>query len=134
MSDHDSKSGRTVLGIGAGALLALLLLGAGGWRLGRKTGADGKEDSGTTPRQPGRPCRVRLDEDGIELDGVPADLPTVVSRCQAAGSADVTATGAAIVGAITEVLTALRDAGVIVRASPELWDVARLPPPARQPK
>jgi hypothetical protein len=122
VSDRDSKSGRTVLGIGAGALLALLLLGAGGWRFGRRPGAGGG-DSGTTPRQPGRPCGVRLDEDGIELDGVPADLPTTVSRCRAAGLADVTATGGAIVGAITEVLEALRAAGVVVRASPDLLDL-----------
>jgi len=100
MTDHDSKSGRTVLGIGAGALLALLLLGAGGWRFGRRPGTGGG-DSGTTPRQPGRPCRVHLVENGIELDGLPADLQTTASRCRAAGVADVTATGAAIVGAIT---------------------------------
>lgn len=122
MSAQDSKSGRTLLGIGAGALLALLLLGAGGWRLGRSLGAGGG-DSGTTPRQPGRPCRVHLVEGGIELDGLPADIQMTVSRCRAAGVADVTATGAAIVGAITEVLEALRAAGVVVRASPDLLDL-----------
>jgi hypothetical protein len=60
------------------------------------------------------------------VDGVRPDLATAVSRCRAAGAADLTATGAAIVGAIRELLLALKDAGVVVRASPDLWRVAGL--------
>jgi hypothetical protein len=40
--------------------------------------------------------------------------------------ADVTATGATIVRAVAEVIVALRDAGVVVRASPDLLDVVGL--------
>ncbi len=129
MSDRESRTGRTALALGGGALLAWLLLRGAGWLPGRGHGAGG--DGPTRPRPAGPPCRVHLDEDGIELDGVRSDLPRTVSRCRVAGIAEVTATGAAIVGAIGEVLTLLRDAGVIVRASPDLWDVAGLATSAR---
>jgi hypothetical protein len=125
MSDDESRTGRAALVIGGGALLAWLLLRGSGWGLGHAPGAAGG-NSDTERRPIGPPCRVHLDADGLKLDGVLANLPAAVTRCRAAGIAEVTATGAAIVGAISDVLTALRDAGVIVRASPDLWDVAHL--------
>lgn len=120
MNHHESRSGRTLVAIGGGALLGWLLLRGGGWGLGGRRSAAAPV---------GQPCRVHLDAEGLELDGVRADLPVAVSRCRTAGAADVTATGAAIVGAVGEVLAALTDAGVIVRASPVLWNVAGLSRP-----
>jgi hypothetical protein len=129
MSDSESRIGRAVLAVGGGALLAWLLFRGSGWGLGRgHSGAGG--NSGTPPWPVGPPCRVRLDANGLELDGVRADVSAAVTRCRAAGIAEVTTTGAAIVGAIGEVLAALRDAGVIVLASPDLWELAGLSRPA----
>lgn len=70
-----------------------------------------------------RPCRVRLDANSINLDGERTDLAMMAATCRAAGSAEVTATGAAIAGAVAEVLIRLQEAGVVVRTSPDLWDL-----------
>ena len=83
------------------------------------------DGGGGAARPTGPPCRVRLDVESLELDGVRADLATEVSRCKAARAADV-ATGAAIIGAVRDLLLALKDAGVVVKASPDLWRVAGL--------
>ena len=122
-SKKDS-TGRTVAIVGGAALLALLLLQGKGWGLGRdrgegRHGAAGTDQAGPPTRTP---CKVRIDDRRIELDGEPADLATVTERCRAAGSADVRATGLAIVGVIGQVIQALRDAGVAVYAQPELWN------------
>jgi hypothetical protein len=63
---------------------------------------------------------VRVKESGIRLDGRPADLAATVSRCRAAGRAEVSATGAAIIGAVAQVVGELRRAGVVVYASPDI--------------
>jgi hypothetical protein len=120
MNETESQGGRTAVIIGGGALLVWLLLRGRGWLIARGQLGDGK----ATIAPAGSPCRVRLDATGIELDGARADLTKMVARCRAAGVAEVTATGAAIVGEIGEVLRALREAGVTVLASPDLWDVA----------
>jgi hypothetical protein len=119
------STGRTIAIVGGAALLALLLLRGKGWGLGRDRGAaSGPGDArGDEPqRAPRAPCKVRIDDRRIELDGAPADLATVTERCRVAGSADVHATGLAIVGVIGQVIQALRDAGVAVYAEPELWN------------
>ena len=126
MARRKSRSGRTAAVLGGAGLLAWLLLRRTGWRFGQATGASGPEGSG--PRQP---CQVRVDQAGIELDGVPADLSSVVRRCRTAGAAEVTATGAAVVGAIAELLAALQAAGVLVQADPVLWEVTGLSRPDR---
>lgn len=118
MSERTSNTGRTVAVVGGGALLVLLLMRGRGWGLGGGGGGSGG-GSGARPAQ----CRVRIDADGLMVDGTPADLPTTVGRCQAAGAADVRATGAAIVRTIDEVVRALQRAGVVVRADPSIWDV-----------
>lgn len=121
--DRDGR-GKWVVG-GAGLALLLLLLRRGsGFGLG--TGV------GTRPAGPVAPCRVRIDQAGVQVDGTRADLATTVAICRAAGAADVTATGAAIVGVIAEVVRALQDAGVTVRAQPAVWDTVTTTP-ARKP-
>ena len=124
MSRHDKRTGRTIALVGGGALLAWWLLRGGeGWRFGRGShwGADSRFSG---PRaQEGPPCRVHVGENAIRLDGHDADLTSVIAACQARGKADVTASGAAIVGAIKEVLLDLKEAGVRVYAEPDLWDL-----------
>lgn len=124
MSDRrdQTSQGRTLLLVAGGAFVAWLLLHGRGWGLGRGlAGLSGKGGRGRPPVGP--PCRVRLTETGIELDGGPADLATTISRCREAGRAEVTATGAAITGAIAQVLRELRCAGVVIHASPDLLDL-----------
>lgn len=102
----------TVAVIGGVGLVAWLLLRGKGYRLG----------GGTTGKA--APCRVRIRGDGLYLDGQRHELDAVVTSCRAAGVAEVTATGDAIVGVIAQVLAALRDAGVVVYAEPDLWRLA----------
>lgn len=121
MAIDRSRNGRgkwIVGGVGLAALLYLLTRGGNGFGLGAAGTANGAS-SGTS----GSPCRVRIDAAGIEVDGRAANLDVTVERCRVAGAADVTATGAAIVGTIAAVVDALRAAGVTVRASPSIWDV-----------
>lgn len=116
MARRDTRTGRTVVLIGGGALLAWLLLRGGkGWRFGSGHGA---------VHSPGQPCRVHVGEDHIRVDGQPATLTAAIVACQARGSAEVTASGAAIIGAINEVVVRLKKAGVRVYAEPDLWDLA----------
>jgi len=138
MADRNdkNKTGRTVAIVGGGALLLLLLLRGKGWGLGKEDGEVGAagNGAGTAADEPAPPtrCQVRIDADGIELDGAPADLATVTERCRVAGEADVRATGAAITGVVAQVIQALQAAGVRVWASAGLWNTARVTP-ARRP-
>lgn len=114
MSKHHEKNttGRTVAVVGGGALLLWLLLRGKGWGFGD---GSGRAEGAATPRSKTPPrCRVRIDRDGIELDGVAAEIPAVVARCRETGAADVLATGAAISGVVDAVLDALRVAGVVI--------------------
>jgi len=139
-NDKDT-TGRTVAIVGGGALLLLLLLRGKGWGFGGDGGDDQDDGHGAgvastsnttgTPTLP--PCRVRIDADGIQLDGVPSDLATVTERCRAAGAAEIRATGAAITGVIAEVVQTLQAAGVKVRAAPDVWNAAVVTP-ARRPQ
>lgn len=122
MSEARSHTGRNVAIVGGAAVLVWLLLRGTGWRFGGKSDAAGSNATTTTPPAPSpSPCRVWIRSTGIEVDGQIVDLPTLVRRCQAAGRADVRATGAAIVRTIDEVMNALRRAGIVVYASADLW-------------
>ncbi len=119
MANERATKGRgkwIVGGAGLAALLYLLTRGGDGFGL---SGSGAGSSHGTTAA----PCRVRIDAAGIQVDGEPADVNATVERCRIVGAADVTATGAAIVGTIEKVVRALRVAGVTVRASPSIWDV-----------
>lgn len=120
MSTSQSHTGRNVAIVGGAALVAWLLLRGTGWRLGRSD-ANGNDAATPMPSQSPTSCQVWIRSTGIEVDGQLVDLPTLVRRCQAAGRADVRATGAAIVRTIDDVMDALRRAGVVIYASADLW-------------
>lgn len=118
MSTARSHTTRNVAIVG-GALVVWLLMRGTGWRLGGRAEAAANS---TDPRTSSlKPCQVWIRSAGIEVDGERVDLPMLVSRCQAAGRADVRATGAAIERTIQEVIAALRRGGVVVYASADLW-------------
>jgi hypothetical protein len=138
-----NNTGTTVAIVGGGALLLWLLLRGEGWGFGgdggdgqgdggHGGGAPGSDDAPTGKAAPAR-CRVRIDGTGMQLDGVPSDLPTITDRCRAAGAADVHATGAAITGVIAEVVHALKAAGVNVWAEPDVWSATNSVP-SRRPR
>jgi hypothetical protein len=126
VSASKDHTGRDLAIVGGGALALLLLLRGKGWGFG---GTGGDQRSGDGPAPPADapmspPCKVRIDGAGVQVDGVPADLATVVDRCRPPGAADVRVTGAAIVGAIADVVHALQDAGITVRAESSVWQSA----------
>ncbi len=112
MARDRTSSTRTAAVVGGGALLAWILL--------RGARGAGGATSAATAAAPPAPCQVRIRARSIELDGAPADLPTTVAACRAAGAASVSATGDAIVGVIAETTRALHAAGVRVDAAPEI--------------
>lgn len=122
---RDGRGKWIVGGVGLAALLYLLTRGGDGFGFGAGSGNGDASTGGTSVT----PCRVRIDADGIQVDGQAADVDATVARCRVAGAADVTATGAAIVGTIATVVQALRVAGVTVRASPSIWDVVPMGAP-----
>jgi len=141
-NDKDT-TGRTVAIVGGGALLLLLLLRGKGFGLGgdggddqgdgHGTGGSAAPDASAATSAPRTPCHVRIDADGIQVDGVPADLATTTERCRAARSAEVRATGAAITGVIADVVDALQAAGVQVWAASDVWSASQSVP-VRRPR
>ena len=109
--DH---TGRNVVLVGGAGLVAWWLLSRGnGWGLH----APGSGNSGNRATAP---CIVWIRADRLEVDGVVADLPTVIARCRAAGTAVVHATGDAIMRVIRDVLVALHAANVKLYTPPDL--------------
>ena len=121
MSEARSHTGRNVAIVGGAAVFVWLLLRGAGWRFGGKSDAAGSDAATATPSPSPSSCQVWIRSTGIEVDGQPVDLSTLVRRCQVAGRADVRATGAAIVRTIDDVMDALRRAGVVIYASADLW-------------
>ncbi len=119
MKEARSHIGLDVVIVGSAAALLWLLLRGTGWHLGGKSNGAGSDTP--TPTHSPSSCHVWIRSTGIEVDGQAVDLPTLVRRCQAAGRADVRATGAAIVRNIDQVMDALRRAGVVIYASADLW-------------
>lgn len=88
-------------------VLAILYLRCGrGWGLGGQGKGDDKAPVATADAGPGR-CLVRVDKDGISLDGKPATQAEVVTACKAAGGAEVVVRGDAIQGVWDELRAAL---------------------------
>ena len=113
-----AHTGRTVGLVGGAGLVAWWLLARGkGW--GFRSSGDGNRAGTDTGQTPAR-CVVWVRADRIEIDGVAADLQTVVAKCRAAGAAEVHATGDAITGAVSNVLQALKAAGVKLYVPPDL--------------
>jgi hypothetical protein len=117
MSENDH--GDTVLTIGllgGGAFLLWLLWsgrgnGSGG---GKDNGSGGAGDRSSTP-VPGTPAVVRIRSgDRVDLDGVTADLATIVARARTVGAVDVIPAGDAREGWVNTVINALADAGIHV--------------------
>lgn len=130
-NDKDT-TGRTVAIVGGGALLLLLLLRGKGPGLGGDAGgAPATTSEATAGAAVPAPCRVRIDHNGIQTDGVPTDLTTMTDRCRAAGAAEIRATGAAITGVIADVVQALQAAGVKVWAATDVWSAAHSVPVRR---
>jgi hypothetical protein len=116
--DPNNHVGRTVALVGGGALLVWLLLRGKGWGLGEGKGGTGTEAPGTgaieAPAEHRHPCQVFVRASRIDLDGAPADLPTIVAHCRAGGKAHVQSTGGARVKDVEDVISALQAAGVTV--------------------
>jgi hypothetical protein len=111
MAKGDDKTGRNLALVGGGAaLLWLLLRGGSGFGLGDKGDGAGSDDKGTsTPKRPR--AKVRVDADGLSVDGQRTDIPGAVALVDGR-EAELFATGAARAGTVWEVETALRAAGV----------------------
>ena len=122
MAEREHHTARNIALVGGGVLLAWLLLRGKGWGLGSDHSSGGAAGGST----PSSPCRVWIRGDRIELDGAPTDLRTLVTRCRERGRAEVSATGDTIVRSITEVLRALRTAGIAIAVAPNLERVAAL--------
>lgn len=128
MASRDRHTGRNVALVGGAAFVAWILWRRRGSGIGGPAGSASDASSSNTTNAPTVPCRVWVRADRIELDGAPADLATVVARCRESGRADVRATGNAITRSIITVLAALKAAGVVVNAPPDLAHlVARAP-------
>lgn len=112
--DHN---GRTIVLVGGAALAAWWLLSlGGGWGTGTPGTGRGGDVAVALPER----CIVWIRADRLEIDGVAADLPTVIARCRLVGKAEVHATGDAVTRVVREVLTALHAAGVAIYARPDL--------------
>lgn len=114
-------TGRTVAVLGGARLLAWLLLRGGGAGLGRGKG-EGAGD-GATPRTvvPGSRCVVWIrGGDRLEIDGVVADLPTVIARCRRVEYVEVHASGDARQGFVSSVVATLHAAGIKMQLAHDL--------------
>jgi hypothetical protein len=103
--------------LGGAAVLAWFLL-----RHGRGRGLGGGKKVG------GAPCRVRVHNADLKLQGERIDIRRAIAACQEAGSAEVSASGAAVVSVVIELIQKLRAAGVDVKTDPDLWRLAGLRP------
>lgn len=98
--DNDQGRGLALLA-GGGVLAWLLLRGTG-------LGFAARADAATPPVAP---LAIRVDTDGIRVDGERTSLEEAAARTRARGAAEVTFTGAARSGTVTDLLAALRATG-----------------------
>lgn len=110
------RTGKTVAIVGGAALVAWLLL------RGKGSGLGGSGDAHAGASRPSR-CVVWIRPEGLTVDGVAADLPTVIARCRAAGEAEVHATGDTIHRVVRDTIQALHAAGVTLFLAPNLSHV-----------
>lgn len=117
---RERRTGRTVALVGGAALAVWLLSRGKGWGFRGPGDASG---AAHPARSVARPV-VWVRADRIEIDGVAADLPTVIERARVAGAVSVRATGDAITGVIRNVIEALHRAGVTIHTTPDLSSIA----------
>ena len=122
MADRD-HTGRTVALVGGAALAAWLLSRGKGW--GFRSPGDGSGVNADRTHSSAE-CKVWIYAEGLTVDGVAADLLSVIEKCRAVGTAKVGATGDAITSVIHGVLKALQAAGVKLLLPPDLERLARL--------
>src|SRR5262249_45359182 len=60
------------------------------------------------------PCMLRLDAKGLTANGAAIDIEAAVTKCQAAGRADLVVADDAPSAAIAELTTALHAAGIVI--------------------
>ena len=115
--DH---TGRDVVLVGGVGLAAWWLLSRGGG-MGFRAPGSGTDGKNVT-NQKARPERVVvwIRANRLEIDGVVADLQTVVAKSREAGTAEVHATGDAITHVVSDVLRALDAAKVKLETPPDL--------------
>jgi len=77
-----------------------------------EAGSSASAASGTTA-QPA-PCSLRLDAKGLTADGVAVDIPTAVTRCQAAGRADLVLADDAPSTVAGDLAAAFKAAGILI--------------------
>ena len=99
-NDHTALT----LALGAG-------VGLGAWYL---LGDDEKKPPEATGASAQTPCSLRLDAKGLTSDGTPIDIPTAVSKCQAAGGADLVIGDDAPSSTSADLAAAFKTAGVLV--------------------
>ena len=104
-----------ILGVLAAVIAFLVtMIRCGGWGFG--TGGEGegsgKGEGKGEGKAPKAACVLRLDKDGLSLDGKKAEPEAAVSACKKAGRADVTVTGDARQGDWDALRDALDAAGV----------------------
>lgn len=119
----EKHTGRTVVLLGGAGLLAWLLLRGRAAGKGNGNGAGERRGDGAVSREvvPGSRCVVWIRAaERLEIDGVVADLPTVIARCRAVESTDVHASGDARQGFVASVVAALHDAGINMRLAHDL--------------
>jgi len=113
-------AGRTVAVVGGAGLLAWLLLRGGGAGVGKGPG----DGAASRPVVPGSHCVVWIRAaDRLEVNGVAADLPTVVASCRAVEYAEVHASGDARQGFVSSVVEALYAAGIKLNLAHDLASI-----------
>jgi len=119
-SDHSN-----VALVGGAGLLAY-------WLLSRGKGLGGPDhggaDANANPKRPATRSKVWIRAKQLEIDGVAADLVTLVAKARGAGEAEVHATGDAITRVVQDVLVALHKAGVKLFVPPDLARVVPTEP------
>lgn len=110
MPARDHTGRKLAVAGGAGLAAWLLLFRGSGWAFGAP--GDGRKQVTRSV--------VWVRANRIEVDGVAADLQTVIAKCRTAGEAEVRATGDAIMRNVRDVILGLRAAGVSVSLTGDL--------------
>lgn len=110
-----------VLGLLVAAMMYLRCGEGFGFGPGGGDSDDGKKGEATRDQispavggEPARRCQLRLDANGVTLDGKPAEIDAAVAACKTAGGAELVTTGDALHGAVEELKAALERAEVPV--------------------